>query len=94
MFISKLSLSFLQPHTDFSLLTKLRIAAENIRIHLSIRRSDASHIFALGPPRFGTTLVRKIVHANDATCGTYTEVFASVGDAPANSAYIAQIDRL
>lgn len=75
MFVSKLNRYFVKPHTDFSLLANPRIAAKNLWMHLTSGRSDADHIFVLGPPRNGTTLLRQIVLANDATCGPDTETF-------------------
>ncbi len=75
MMSSKLNRYLTTPKADFSLLAKPIVFAQNLRMHLSSARSDADHIFVLGPPRSGTTLLRQIILANETTCGPDSETY-------------------
>lgn len=75
MIAPKLNLYLIKPKADFSLLAKPIVFLQNLRMYLSSARSEADHIFVLGPPRSGTTLLRQIILANETTCGPDAETY-------------------
>lgn len=75
MISSKLDRYLVKPKADFSLLARPIVFLQNLRMYLSSARSEAKHIFVLGPPRSGTTLLRQIILANETTCGPDAETF-------------------
>jgi Sulfotransferase family len=52
-----------------------RFALENLRYHVGLRPSPESHIFVMGPPRSGTTLVRQMLLAHPLLTGPDRETY-------------------
>lgn len=52
-----------------------RFALENLRYHVGLRPSRQAHIFVLGPPRSGTTLVMRLLGSHSAVTGIDAETF-------------------
>ena len=52
-----------------------RFALRNLRYHVGLRPSREAHIFVLGPPRSGTTLVRQMLLAHPLLTGPDKDTF-------------------
>lgn len=56
-------------------LPPLRILMKNIQLSLFLGESSSDHIFVVGPPRNGTTLIQKIIANHPNAAGPDTETF-------------------
>ncbi len=52
-----------------------RFALQNLRYHIGLEPSREEHIFVMGPPRSGTTLVRQLLLAHPLLTGPDQETF-------------------
>ena len=66
---------FESPKTDYSILFSPRLLIKNYKMHALSGQSDHKHIFVMGAPRNGTTLLQKILCGHTHVVGPDAETF-------------------